>query len=145
MAAKSLSQSSRAALYARVSTTNGQQDPEMQLRELREYAQRRGFTVFGEYADRISGTEERRPHLDRLLSDCRKRYVDIVVVFKRVVGQVRFEKQSEQSGRLQNWRTIGDVTSLFACWAKVNESWDGQVKLCAPFPTPAARPRKIPR
>jgi hypothetical protein len=32
----------RAALYARVSTNNGQQDPEMQLRELREYASRRG-------------------------------------------------------------------------------------------------------
>ena len=26
----------RVALYARVSTANGQQDPEMQLRELRE-------------------------------------------------------------------------------------------------------------
>jgi hypothetical protein len=28
----------RVAFYARVSTSNGQQDPEMQLRELREYA-----------------------------------------------------------------------------------------------------------
>lgn len=32
----------RVALYARVSTNNGAQDPEMQLRELREYCSRRG-------------------------------------------------------------------------------------------------------
>jgi DNA invertase Pin-like site-specific DNA recombinase len=40
------------ALYARVSTSNGHQDPEMQLRELREYAARRGWEVAGE--DRCS-------------------------------------------------------------------------------------------
>ena len=34
----------RVALYARVSTLNGQ-DPEMQLSELREYASRRGWTI----------------------------------------------------------------------------------------------------
>jgi DNA invertase Pin-like site-specific DNA recombinase len=33
----------RAALYARVSTINGGQDPEMQTRELREYCDRRGW------------------------------------------------------------------------------------------------------
>src|ERR1700722_457816 len=40
----------RIALYARVSTLNGQ-NPEMQLRELREYAQRRSWEVVGEYVD----------------------------------------------------------------------------------------------
>ena len=34
----------RVALYARVSTLHGQQDPEMQLSELREYATRRGLS-----------------------------------------------------------------------------------------------------
>ena len=38
----------RVALYARVSTSNGQQDPEMQLRELREYAKHRELTIVGE-------------------------------------------------------------------------------------------------
>ncbi len=51
----------RVALYARVSTLNGQ-DPEMQLSELREYAARRGWTVFGEYVDQgVSGSKESRP------------------------------------------------------------------------------------
>jgi DNA invertase Pin-like site-specific DNA recombinase len=46
----------RAALYSRVSTTNGQ-DPEMQLRELREYCDRRGWALAGEYTDvGISGS-----------------------------------------------------------------------------------------
>ena len=52
----------RVALYARVSTSNGHQDPEMQLSELREYAARRGWAVAGEYTDQgISGSNESRP------------------------------------------------------------------------------------
>ena len=38
----------RVAIYARVSTTEGRQDPETQLRDLREYAERRGFELVGE-------------------------------------------------------------------------------------------------
>src|ERR1035437_9713420 len=72
----------RAALYARVSTNNGQ-IPEMQLGELREYCQRRGLEICGEYVDQgISGSRERRPELDRLMSDCRRRLVDAVVVYR---------------------------------------------------------------
>jgi predicted site-specific integrase-resolvase len=41
----------RAAIYARVSTVDGRQDPETQLRQLREYAERRGFPVAHEYVD----------------------------------------------------------------------------------------------
>jgi DNA invertase Pin-like site-specific DNA recombinase len=73
----------RAALYCRVSTNNGQQSPDMQLRELREYCQRRGWTVAGEYVDvGISGTKERRPELDRLMADAHRRRFDAVVVWK---------------------------------------------------------------
>jgi len=72
----------QAALYARVSTNNGQ-NPEMQLRELREYAARRGWAVAAEYVDQgISGSKERRPQLDRLLAECRKRRFDAVVVYR---------------------------------------------------------------
>jgi DNA invertase Pin-like site-specific DNA recombinase len=50
----------RVALYARVSTCNGQ-NPEMQLAELREYTSRRGWEIFGEYVDSgISGSTESR-------------------------------------------------------------------------------------
>jgi len=63
----------RAVLYARVSTNSGQ-DPEVQSREIREYCQRRGWPLVGEYVDAgISGAKERRPQLDRLIADAHVR------------------------------------------------------------------------
>ena len=73
----------RAALYARCSTHDKGQDPELQLVPLREYCQRRGFTVAGEYVDNgISGMKDRRPQLDRLIEAARKRQIDVVLVWK---------------------------------------------------------------
>jgi len=73
----------RTALYARISTSNNGQSPEMQLRELREYCERRGWTVAGEYVDAgISGAKDRRPELDRLMADAHKRHFDVVAVWK---------------------------------------------------------------
>ena len=73
----------RATIYARVSTAHNGQDPEVQLREIREYCQRRGWSIAGEYVDvGISGAKERRPELDRLLADAHRRRFDAVVVWK---------------------------------------------------------------
>jgi DNA invertase Pin-like site-specific DNA recombinase len=72
----------RVALYARVSTSNGQQDPEMQLRELREFAEHRGLSVVGEYVDRMTGSKDSRPALNRLMSDASQRRFDAVLVWK---------------------------------------------------------------
>jgi DNA invertase Pin-like site-specific DNA recombinase len=55
----------------------------MQLHELREYCERRGWTVAGEYVDAgISGAKDRRPELDRLMTDAHKRHFDVVAVWK---------------------------------------------------------------
>jgi site-specific DNA recombinase len=57
-------------IYARVSAANSGQDPTLQTRELQEYCARRGWTVSGEYVHiGISGTKEKRPELDRTISD----------------------------------------------------------------------------
>ena len=73
----------RAAIYARVSTLNGGQDPEMQTRELREYCDRRGWEVIGEYVDRgISGAKDSRPQLNRLMEDAHKRLYEIAICWK---------------------------------------------------------------
>jgi DNA invertase Pin-like site-specific DNA recombinase len=70
----------RAALYARVSTTD--QQPENQLLALRSFATARGWALT-EYVDHgVSGTKERRPQLDALLAAVRSRKVDVVVVVK---------------------------------------------------------------
>ncbi len=72
----------RTALYARVSTSD-RQDPEVQLRELREYCERRGFSITAEYVDvGISGSKDSRPELNRLMLDAAKRKFDAVVVWR---------------------------------------------------------------
>jgi DNA invertase Pin-like site-specific DNA recombinase len=71
------------ALYARVSTSDKGQDPEMQLRELREYCERRKLEVVREYVDNgISGSKESRPELNRLMADANRRKFDAVLVWK---------------------------------------------------------------
>ena len=72
----------RAGLYARVSTEDRGQNPETQLRPLREYAERRGFIVTAEYVDRASGITEIRPQYQRLLEAARKREIDVVLVWR---------------------------------------------------------------
>jgi DNA invertase Pin-like site-specific DNA recombinase len=73
----------RIALYARVSTSGGHQDPEMQLRELREYADRRGWEIFETYTDAgFSGSKDSRPALNRLMADACQRRFDAVLVWK---------------------------------------------------------------
>ena len=70
----------RAAIYARVSTFD--QEPENQLTEIRRYVTARGWTS-AEYVDRgVSGAKDRRPALDELLKDARRRRFDVVVVWR---------------------------------------------------------------
>jgi DNA invertase Pin-like site-specific DNA recombinase len=94
----------RAVLYSRVSTTNGQ-DPEMQSREIREYCQRRGWPLVGEYVDiGISGAKERRPQLDRLIADAHRRKFEVIVVWKFD----RFARSVSHLLRaLENFRALG--------------------------------------
>jgi DNA invertase Pin-like site-specific DNA recombinase len=75
-----MNETKRAALYARVSTAD--QTTENQLLELRRYCDARGWT-FTEYIDQaVSGAKERRPALDRLMTDARRRRLDVVVVWR---------------------------------------------------------------
>lgn len=77
---RATTKSPRVALYARVSTLD--QDPEAQLRELRTYCERRGWTSPASFVDHgVSGAKERRPALDRLLTEARRRKVDVVLVW----------------------------------------------------------------
>src|ERR1700675_4320862 len=100
----------RIGLYARVSTMHNQ-NPEVQLAELREHATRRGWEVVSEYIDRgITGARERRPELDRLWADCRKRKVDAVLVYR----YDRFARSLRQLvNALEEFRALGiDFISL---------------------------------
>jgi DNA invertase Pin-like site-specific DNA recombinase len=70
----------RVVLYARVSTSD--QDPEPQLRELRSYCDHQGWEVTSTYTDVISGAKTKRPNLDRLMAAAHQRKFDAVCVWK---------------------------------------------------------------
>jgi len=72
----------RVGIYARVSTTNGQ-DPTLQTNELREFAERRGWELVGAFVDSgVSGSKDRRPQLDALMELARARKVDVILTWK---------------------------------------------------------------
>lgn len=70
----------KAFLYARVST--GEQNEGMQVRELEDFAKRRGWEA-ELFADAgWSGAKVKRPALDRMLALVRKRQCDVVLVYR---------------------------------------------------------------
>ena len=69
----------RCCIYARVSTPD--QCVNNQLYDLRLFAEQRGFEVVAEYTDvGISGSKARRPGLDAMLRDGRKRAFNVLIV-----------------------------------------------------------------
>jgi DNA invertase Pin-like site-specific DNA recombinase len=93
----------RAAIYGRVSTK--EQDVEMQLADLRRFVEARGWMIAGEYVDQgYSGSKDRRPALDRLMADARKRKIDAVLCW-------RFDRMARSTrhlvGMLEEFRALG--------------------------------------
>ena len=70
----------RVGLYLRVSTAD--QNQELQLRELQEYATRHQWEIAQIYQDTISGASVSRPKLNRLMEDARARKLDTVLCWK---------------------------------------------------------------
>jgi DNA invertase Pin-like site-specific DNA recombinase len=92
----------RAALYMRVSTID--QHPETQLHDLRQMAAQRGYTIFHEYTDRISGAKAKRPGLDQMMADGRRGRFDVVLVWAsdRIARSVKhFLDVLDELGRLK--------------------------------------------
>lgn len=70
----------QAAIYVRVSTFD--QEPENQLRELRQYVVARGWTSV-EFVDRgVSGSKDKRPALDELVKQAKRRKFDVLVCWR---------------------------------------------------------------
>ena len=73
----------KAAIYARVSTTDKGQDPENQLRELRRWCKQNNYTIAGEYVDRESGRKgaAERAQFRLMFDDAAKSKFDLVLVW----------------------------------------------------------------
>jgi DNA invertase Pin-like site-specific DNA recombinase len=73
--------SKRVGIYKRISTVD--QSVGMQDADLKRYCEQRGLEVYKVYCDEgISGAKDRRPALDQLMNDARKRKFDIVLVWR---------------------------------------------------------------
>ena len=70
----------RVALYARVST-NDQQTLAMQIRAMREYATRRGWTIAVQVREVGSGAAKREVR-EKLMEAARRREIDVVLVWR---------------------------------------------------------------
>src|ERR1035441_835791 len=70
----------REALYTRVST-NDQQTTPLQIRALREYAARRGWTIALQVKEVGSGASQRQLR-EKLLDAARRREIDVVLVWR---------------------------------------------------------------
>ncbi len=71
----------KVAIYVRVSTND--QNPDMQLKELRDYCQRMKYEIYKEYVDiGESGAKTSRPQFNLFMEDMRKRLFDAVLVWK---------------------------------------------------------------
>jgi putative DNA-invertase from lambdoid prophage Rac len=70
----------RAGLYARVSTSDQQTIP-LQIRALRDYAARRGWTIALQVKEIGSGSSQRQMR-EKLLQAARRREIDVVLVWR---------------------------------------------------------------
>ncbi len=73
-----------AVIYARFSSSKQQeQSIDGQLRYCREYAERHGMKIVGEYCDRaITGTTDKRPQFQKMIADSAKKNFKYVLVWK---------------------------------------------------------------
>ena len=69
----------RAAIYARVSTKDGRQDTENQLRQLRAFAETQEWIVVHEYVDRASGKRSDREQFQRMFESASQREFDCLL------------------------------------------------------------------
>ena len=84
MAAKQQEQRIPAVVYARFSSHNQtEQSIEGQLRDAHTYAERNGYLIIKEYADRaISGKTDQRPAFQKMIKDAEKGSLQVILVWK---------------------------------------------------------------
>ena len=103
----------RVALYVRVST--GEQNAEMQVNELTEYAQFRKWEIVETYSDKMSGAKDKRPALDRLMADARRGKFDAVACW-------RFDRFARSTSHLL--RALEEFQALAVDFVSLRESID---------------------
>jgi len=104
---------SRAAIYIRIS--KGEQNPALQRDELPAYCASRGWRIIDTYEDHMTGGKDRRPQLDRLVADAKRRKFDVVIVW-------RFDRFARSTSHLL--RALEEFQSLGIDFVSLQEAID---------------------
>ncbi len=95
----------KVALYARVSTSDRDQDPETQLMALRDFVRAQGLVVHREYVDRAPANDiAHRTAWRQLLDDAGRKRFGVVLVFKL---DRAFRSVKHMHDTLAAWETVG--------------------------------------
>ena len=95
----------RVAVYARVSTTDKEQDPETQLLPMRDFCQAQGWQIHREYVDKAPALDvAHRTAWRELLDDGTKRRFKVVLVFKL---DRAFRSVKHMHDTLHTWEAVG--------------------------------------
>jgi DNA invertase Pin-like site-specific DNA recombinase len=95
----------KAAIYARVSTKDGRQDTENQLRQLRGFADSQNWTVIHEYVDRASGKRGDRQQFQKMFETASRREFDILLFWS--LDRLSREGTVETLNHLQRLTSYG--------------------------------------
>lgn len=95
----------KAAIYARVSTRDKGQTNDNQLLELRDFAERLGYTIYQEYCDQESGGTAERPQFQHLLLDAHQRRFHVVLFWS--LDRFSRERVTETLNHLQRLHAVG--------------------------------------
>jgi DNA invertase Pin-like site-specific DNA recombinase len=103
------------AVYARVSTKDKGQDTEIQLAQLRDFSQKQGWTIYGEYVDHESGGKSDRSAFQRLFQDASRRKFDVVLFWS-------LDRLSRE-GVLETLQHLNRLTSYSVAYRSFTEQY----------------------
>lgn len=113
---------SRVAIYGRVSTTDGRQEVENQLDELRRFAATQGWDIVTEYVDHESGGHSDRPEFQRMLGDAAQRRFDVLLFWAL--------DRLTREGALETLKYLNGLASYGVAFRSFREPF---IDSCGPF------------
>ena len=105
----------KVAIYCRISTSDGSQNPDVQLRPLREFIEKRGWQIVGEFVDQESGLKEKRRGFSSVMELAKQRNIDAIVV-------ASLDRWGRSLKQLVN--TLDELASLGVSFVSLRESLD---------------------
>jgi len=102
----------KTAIYARVSTKDGRQDTENQLRQLRDFAATQNWTIVHEYVDRASGKRSDREQFQSMFNAASRREFDVLLFWS--LDRLSREGTVETLNHLQRLTSYGVHYRSFA-------------------------------